>query len=81
MRRHRLDPASLLFGFAFTVMGSLYLAKGDDVSSLPHPGWLVPAGLVFVGILILASAVRRVIGVREPDEDVSINSDSDPDRS
>jgi hypothetical protein len=58
MRRHDLDPISLVFGVAFLLLGLVFLVGGADVTSL-GPGWIWPLPLIAVGALIVASAARR----------------------
>jgi hypothetical protein len=59
MRQHELDPWSLVFGVAFlSVSGSYLLTQTTSV----HLHWLLvlPAGLILLGVAILAVSVRRI---------------------
>jgi hypothetical protein len=51
MRRHELDPVSLVFGFAFTAAGLLFLAGGVDQAVRLR--WLWPLLLLALGLGIL----------------------------
>jgi hypothetical protein len=51
MRRHELDPISLLFGLAFTGLGLLFLADRADVAYRLR--WVWPVLLLAVGLAIL----------------------------
>lgn len=58
MRRHRLDPFSLVFGTAFTCLGLIFLLSKVDVVRV-HAQWTWPLPLVALGLLIIALAARR----------------------
>jgi hypothetical protein len=59
MRRHELDPVSLVFGFAFTAAGLLFLAGRVDQVVRLH--WLWPLLLLALGLGILLD-----LGTRRP---------------
>jgi hypothetical protein len=64
MRRHELDPVSLVFGFAFTAAGALFLAGRLDQAVRLR--WLWPVLLLALGLGILLDLnVRRPKGVAE----------------
>jgi cytochrome c-type biogenesis protein CcmH/NrfF len=76
MRQHELDPWSLVFGVAFlAVSGSYLLTHTTDV----HLHWLLalPAGLIVIGIGILAASARRL---QRPADDATSEIDVDDDR-
>jgi len=59
MKQHELDPVSLFFGLVFVfVSGAYLLTHTTDV----HLRWLlvVPAGLIALGIAVLAATLRRM---------------------
>jgi cytochrome c-type biogenesis protein CcmH/NrfF len=58
MKRHALDPFSLVFGITFAALGSVFLASHLDASQL-HLQWLLPIPLIALGVLIVALAGRR----------------------
>lgn len=59
MRKHRLDPFSLVFGATFAVLSSLFLfASNFDVEDL-HLKWVWPLPLIVLGALIIALSVRE----------------------
>ena len=58
MRRHALDPASLIFGAIFAAVGLTFLFGNVDLAALP-PAWSWPIPLMIVGALIILLAVRR----------------------
>jgi hypothetical protein len=57
MRRHELDPVSLVFGFAFTAAGLLFLAGRVDQVVRLH--WLWPLLLLALGLGILLDVTAR----------------------
>jgi hypothetical protein len=59
MRRHQLDPVSLVFGFAFTAAGLLFLA--GQVEQAVRLRWLWPLLLLALGLGILLD-----LGTRRP---------------
>jgi hypothetical protein len=65
MRRHELDPVSLVFGFAFTAAGLLFLAGRIDQAVRLR--WLWPVLLLALGLAILLDLnVRRPKAAVEP---------------
>jgi hypothetical protein len=65
MRRHELDPVSLVFGFAFTSAGLLFLAGRIDQAVRLR--WLWPVLLLALGLAILLDLnVRRPKPAAEP---------------
>jgi hypothetical protein len=65
MRRHELDPVSLVFGFAFTSAGLLFLAGHLDQAVRLR--WLWPVLLLALGLAILLDLnVRRPKPAAEP---------------
>jgi hypothetical protein len=65
MRRHELDPISLVFGFAFTVAGALFLAGRLDQAVRLR--WLWPLLLLALGLGVLLDLnARRPKGAAEP---------------
>jgi hypothetical protein len=57
MRRHELDPVSLVFGFAFTAAGALFLA--GHVDQAVRLRWLWPLLLLALGLGILLDVTAR----------------------
>jgi hypothetical protein len=57
MRRHELDPVSLVFGFAFTAAGALFLA--GQVEQAVRLRWLWPLLLLALGLGILLDLNTR----------------------
>jgi hypothetical protein len=57
VRRHQLDPFSLVFGATFALVGSLFLFARVDVATL-HLKWVWPIPLIVVGVLIIGLAAR-----------------------
>ena len=72
MKRHRLDPISLVLSILFLAFGVRYLAAGADLGAFSRPGWLLPLGVIIFGVGVIASAARagraRREGVRQPEE-------------
>jgi hypothetical protein len=57
MRRHELDPLSLVFGFAFTAVGALFLAGRLDQAVRLR--WLWPVLLLALGLGVLLDLNTR----------------------
>jgi uncharacterized membrane protein HdeD (DUF308 family) len=58
VRRHEVDPLSLIVGIVFLLVAGTHLlvaATDGDVEL----GWLIPAALVGFGLAGLAGALRR----------------------
>lgn len=72
MKRHRLDPFSLTFGLAFTVLGLVMLDPDVDAVDLVGAGWL-PAPLVLAGVILLAVGIDRARSGR-----VAVSEDHPP---
>jgi hypothetical protein len=70
MRRHELDPVSLTFGFAFAVLGLLFLIGRADQALRLH--WVWPVLLLVLGAGILLDIART-----RPDQ-TSIPPDREP---
>lgn len=58
MRRHRLDPFSLVFGLTFAGLGALLLDTDVDLADLSGGGWF-PIPALFLGVLLLAVGLNR----------------------
>jgi membrane protein implicated in regulation of membrane protease activity len=57
VRRHELDPISLVFGLAFGFM-ALFVLTGNSVADLsPVWAWTLPA--VAIGLLLVLYGARR----------------------
>jgi hypothetical protein len=73
VRKHRLDPFSLVFGSMFSLIGGLFLFARTDVEDL-HLKWIWPLPLIVLGALIIALSVRegrtREITTSEPSTDI-----------
>jgi hypothetical protein len=67
MRRHALDPVSLVFGFAFTAAGVLFFAGQFDEAIRLR--WLWPVLLLVLGVgILLDLGTRREQAPPEPAE-------------
>jgi hypothetical protein len=67
MRRHALDPVSLVFGFAFTAAGVLFFA--DQFDQAVRLRWLWPVLLLVLGLgILLDLGTRREQASPEPAE-------------
>ena len=58
MRRHELDPFSLVFGLLFATLGGIFLAGSIDATEL-HLEWIWPIPLIVLGTLIIVMASRH----------------------
>ena len=64
MKRHPLDPFSLVFGIMFAGLGGLLLNTEIDVADFSGR-WLLPLPLLFVGFLFVAFGLNRLRRSRE----------------
>lgn len=58
MRRHDIDPVSLVFGLMFAAAGALFMWANLDFSDV-RGEWVWPLPLVLVGVILLVSALAR----------------------
>src|SRR5438477_1384657 len=58
MRRHELDPLSMVFGAVFAAVGLVFLLGNVDISRVP-PAWSWPIPLMIVGAMIILLSIRR----------------------
>ena len=59
MSRHDRDSLSLMAGLLLLLVGGLYLL--DDLTTVRVDGdWVLPTGLVLIGVLGLLSSLRSV---------------------
>ncbi len=57
MKRHDVDPFSLIFGTAFASLGLILVITRATVANL-HLAWVWPIPLIVLGALIIALAAR-----------------------
>lgn len=58
MKRHPLDPFSLIFGLTFAGLGAVLLVTDADVGDVPGAAWLM-LPLVLAGLFLLGVGVER----------------------
>ena len=61
MKRHPVDPFSLVFGTAFGLLGLIFLVTRAKLTNL-HLQWVWPIPLIVLGVLIVALAARTERG-------------------
>jgi hypothetical protein len=66
MKRHSLDPLSLIFGVLFAGLGLAFLLVRVDVTST-NLRWIWPLPLLGLGALMIAAGVRRSTESRPED--------------
>lgn len=71
MKRHDIDPLSLVFGLMFAAAGALFMSANLDFADVKGE-WVWPIPFVLVGIVLLMSALARkdnepVIGETQPE--------------
>jgi hypothetical protein len=64
MKRHLLDPFSLVFGALFTTIGLTFLISRVDIGTL-HLRWVWPLPLIVLGAVIIFLAARGERAGRE----------------
>ena len=63
MKRHRMDPFSLVFGISFAALGLGTMIGHWDVTNWKLP-WIWPLPIIAIGLLIVVMAARS--GRQEP---------------
>jgi putative exporter of polyketide antibiotics len=58
MKRHQLDPVSLVFGLLFAGLGLAFLVARIDIANT-NLGWVWPLPLLALGALMIALGARR----------------------
>ena len=58
MKRHDLDPFSLVFGATFALLGAVFLFGRLDAAQL-HLRWVWPIPFIVLGLVLIALAARR----------------------
>ncbi|MBB5871563.1 hypothetical protein F4553_004942 [Allocatelliglobosispora scoriae] len=58
MKKHSTDVLSLVFGLVFVVIATGWLLRHTISIELPDFGWFVAGGLIVVGLIGLAGALR-----------------------
>ncbi len=76
MKRHDLDPVSLVFGVVFAVVGAVSLLDHADVISIDGK-WLWPGLLIALGLVGLITALRPDRPVAEADPDADAGDDGE----
>jgi hypothetical protein len=64
VRRHEIDPVSLVAGLLFLIVAGVHIAARSTDTHL-SVRWMVPTVLVLLGVLGLLSAVRGPHGERQ----------------
>jgi hypothetical protein len=62
--RHDTDLTSLIAGLVFLFVGIAYLLDAADVMQVDAK-WVVPLGLIGLGLAGVAGSLRRALGTRE----------------
>ncbi|HJT37645.1 MAG TPA: hypothetical protein VJ818_04400 [Actinomycetota bacterium] len=57
MKKHSVDPFSLVFGTAFGLLGMIFLITRAKITNL-HLQWVWPIPLIVLGVLIVVLASR-----------------------
>lgn len=58
-QRRGLDPVTLLFGIGALLVSGTALTNGSGLLPGVDPRWLLAAGAVLVGLLLLVGTLRR----------------------
>jgi hypothetical protein len=58
MKRHATDVVALTFGCAFLALVVVWALAKTVTITLPSGGWFVAGGLVVLGLISLAAALR-----------------------
>jgi cytochrome c-type biogenesis protein CcmH/NrfF len=70
MKRHALDPVSLVFGLLFAGLGGVFLLASIDVATTGLR-WVWPLPLLALGALLIALGVRRTSESTQDDERIA----------
>ncbi len=75
MGSHRFNPVDLVFGLVFAAAGTIVLSGGELIDE-GRP--LIPAGLIALGVALLAQVVRRARPGDEAPSAVAAATSPDP---
>lgn len=67
MKRHSLNPLSLVFGLLFTGLGLVFLVSDANLTDL-SARWFWPLPAIALGLVIAATALTRELSDSGPDE-------------
>ena len=70
MKRHPLDPVSLVFGLLFAGLGGAFLLARIDIATTGLR-WVWPLPLLALGALLIALGARRTSETTEDDERIA----------
>jgi hypothetical protein len=71
MKRHALDPVSLVFGLLLAGVGVAFLVARIDIAN-SNLRWVWPVALLALGGLMVALGARRTIDTQTTTEDERI---------
>lgn len=76
MKRHPLDPLSLVFGLLFTGIALMFLGGHRSVADL-GAAWLWPAPIIAAGLLVFLYGAKRMLRSEPAPTDMDENVVSD----
>ena len=76
MKRHELDPVSLVAGVLFAVIGATSLLDHADILDIDGH-WLWPAVLISLGMMGLLTALRPERSASAPPDDEADTTEAD----
>jgi cytochrome c-type biogenesis protein CcmH/NrfF len=69
MKRHDIDPLSLVFGLLFAGLGLAFVIARVDITNTDLR-WVWPLPLIVLGGLMIALGARRATEVTADDEEI-----------
>ena len=70
MKRHALDPISLVFGLLLAGLGLTFLVGRVDIAN-SSMRWVWPLALLALGALMIALGTRRTNDMNKDDEGIA----------
>jgi hypothetical protein len=77
VKRHRVDPFSLVTGLLFGFLALFFLVGDHTASDLAWP-WAAVVPLMVIGLAALFAGLRRAVADRGPVAAAEPESDTDP---
>ena len=74
MKRHALDPLSLVFGLLFTVLALTFLGGNRSVAEL-GVARLWPIPIIAIGMLVFLYGAKRMFR-RDPEHDPDVDNET-----
>lgn len=72
MKAHRTDHLSLFFGLLFVMVAAAYVGYEALDLKLPEVGWFIAGGVIFLGVVMAATALAPDSKPKPQPEDLPV---------